>query len=99
MSTPYLVTVNATNCIAEYDGVKRRMGFFATRHVVADNVEHAEALVVEALGELDELRQKLVNPADDPPVITLEDVVIVESRTGPAPDEALAWYAEDDDGH
>jgi hypothetical protein len=92
----FKVTINGTNCVIEYNGTERRLGFFATHEVDATSAQQAEELVIEAIGGLQELREKLVNATDNPPLMQLESIGEVSEVNATTVIE-LAWYAEDDD--
>ena len=62
----------------------------------AETSDEAYTRAVAELRALEELHDKLCNGADDPPVMTLESIGALDDEVD-VPDEAAAWYAEDDD--
>lgn len=93
----FLVSINATNCLVEFNGKLHKMGFFTSRELLADNADQAETLALAALHELPELLEKMRNPENDPLRLTVESSVAIESIDADKAVPALAWYAEDDD--
>ena len=70
----YRVLLNGENFLMTYSGQTKRMGFFTTRFVEATNEAEAETVAVSLLRQDENLRGNVLNTADDPPMIYVDEV-------------------------
>ena len=89
------VFLNGYNYLFEWEGQKRKMGFYTTRFVEAETAETAKTVAITAVRELPKLRAALNDPSD-PPRVEAERVEPLDSSQ---PIErhttGLVLYAED----
>ncbi|MFW9880857.1 MAG: hypothetical protein ACFFG0_47960 [Candidatus Thorarchaeota archaeon] len=67
----YQVNLLGENCLMVVDGEIKSMGFLTSRFVEGKNKEIAEKKAIEMLRS--ELKNKIQNKAENPPVIIIED--------------------------
>ncbi len=91
----YTVNLHGENVQQEFEGELCRLGFFTVRHVQADSVQAAAAAGLAALRDTAELRARVDNPPDDPPVYQVESVVECDAVDSAAPLPGLSWYADE----
>ena len=94
--TAFLVSINGTGCLVEFNGKLHKQGFFTSRVVLADNREQAESKVLEDLHQLPELKEKVRNPKEDPMHLSVESIVEIGTPDPSRPVPSLDWYAEDE---
>ena len=71
-------------------------GFFTNCFVEAADENAAELLAVDRLRARQSLREVVLNSADDPPRVFVEEVAEVPSFDGlPSLEQGLAWYRQD----
>jgi hypothetical protein len=80
----YRVLINGRNFILDMEGDTRPAGFYTTRFVEAANPEDAELAAVDAVRQDEDLRARVRNPPDDPPMLYAEEIeevgALVEAR-------------------
>jgi hypothetical protein len=69
----YRVLVRGANFLLELEGERRRFGFYATRFVRAASRQEAEAKAVELVRSDEQLITGVLNEADDPPMLYVEE--------------------------
>jgi hypothetical protein len=89
------VFLNGQSYLFEWEGRKRKMGFYTTRFVEAETAELAKSVAIMAVRELPKLQIALNDPSDPPRV----EAERVESLDSSQPIErhatGLVLYAED----
>ena len=89
------VFLNGQNYLFEWEGQKRRMGFYTTRFVEAETAEIAKTVAIMAVRELPKLRIALNDPSD-PPRVEAESVEPLDpSQPIEHHTTGLVLYAED----
>jgi len=63
----YSVFINGRNFLTELEGSLKRLGFYTTREVEADDYAGAEAAAIDSLRASSKLRDSVRNAQDDPP--------------------------------
>ena len=88
----YQVTVLGENYLINMNGQTRKLGFVTDKFVEAQSLQEAERLAVR-LVKL-ELRGKILNQADDPPKLLVEDSARIEKlANGPQGNQlGLVWF-------
>ena len=95
--TTYKATIEGTNCWANLDGTRRRLGFVTIRAGKGADANHAAAVMERKLRE--ELRSILLNEPADVPEITVAEVCEVDEKTAYSiPGAGCTWYPDDDAG-
>lgn len=90
----YLVEVEGTNFLIELEGVRSKHGFFTVRSVEVDDVTAAELQAIERIRTLPRLRELVLNPPDDPPVMHVRSILEVTSfDENEEPEPGLVWYS------
>jgi hypothetical protein len=89
------VTINGRNFLLEVDGQVRRVGFYTTREVEAADAAEAEVAAIQCMREDAELRARVRNPADDPPMLFVEEIAPIDAIDPDKPVPGLVFY---DDG-
>ena len=89
----YYVIVWGRNCLLEYDGRVQRLGFFATRSLVAANAATAAKTAIDSVRS--EFEGCLLNPPDAPPVFAIEEIAEADELRGP--NKGATGYPDDDD--
>ena len=91
----YRVLIRGENFLVNLDGRPHKLGFYTTRFVAAGNPATAERLAVELIRQ--ELRDMVLNPRDDNPMLYLDEIGEVASFDGFAvPGTGFAWFTEED---
>ena len=70
----FKVKLHGKNFFLNLDGEPRKLGFYATRFVKAENPEEAEKIAVILTHQNPNLRKTLLNEKDDRPKINLEGI-------------------------
>ena len=94
--TYWRVYLNGGNFWLKVEGEPKRLGFYTTRYVEADNAGAAEKVAVQMLREEEKL-QGVLNDPSDPPMIYAEDVSEVELGESIMPHVGYTFYLEEDD--
>lgn len=81
--------IRGQNFVLALDGQPRRLGFFTTRFVQADDAAGAERAAVAAIRGDPELRANVRNARADPPMIFVDEIAPVDA----APDAAGSGFA------
>lgn len=90
----YKTLIEGKNCWANTDGTVRKLGFFTTRVVNALDATQAKEDVLRELAE--ELHSRLLNDNFDPPEITVNEVIEIDSAMASTIASAgFTWYCED----
>ena len=95
----FKVKLHGKNFFLNLDGEPRKLGFYATRFVKAQNPEEAEKIAVILTHQNPNLRDTVLNENADRPTINLEEIKEVsflkffakKSTTG------LTFYSEDEE--
>lgn len=75
----YKVFVNGQNFLLNLDGESKKVGFYATRFVEADNEDEAEGKVIGIFQSESQLRDNILNDNSDNPMMYVESVSEVKS--------------------
>lgn len=94
----YRALVNGENFFVVIDGVRRRVGFYTTRVVAADNSEHAKVLVLSAVREEAESRGLTDTEQQQLPRMHVVEIEEVHSIAGDPPLKTGLCLYEDDAG-
>ena len=70
----FKVKLLGKNFFLNLDGEPRKLGFYATRFVKAENPEEAEKIAVILTHQNPNLRNTVLNESDDRPKIHLEEI-------------------------
>ena len=70
----FKVKLHGKNFFLNLDGEPRKLGFYATRFVKAENPEEAEKIAVILTHQNPNLRKTLLNENEDRPKINLEGI-------------------------
>jgi len=70
----FKVKLHGKNFFLNLDGEPRKLGFYATRFVKAENPEEAEKIAVILTHQNPNLRKTLLNENDDRPEINLVEI-------------------------
>jgi len=90
------VFLNGQNYLFDWEGKKRKVGFYTTRFVEAETAEIAKTVAVMAIQELPRLRGALNDPSD-PPRVAAERVEAADpSQAIERQTPGLVLYAEND---
>jgi hypothetical protein len=93
--TWYRVFLNGQNLWLQLDSSPKRLGFYTTRFVEANDAEHAELVAVKLLRE--EGKLSALNDRGDPPRVFVERVEEVELADVPAVVPGFTFYPDDRD--
>lgn len=94
MNKKFKIVVEGQNYIVNLDEIPQRCGFFTTRFVEAENLSEAENIVRQLIR--DELKEVLLNDRNNPPVISLDEVVeIVSFGDNDVPGFGFTWFKEE----
>jgi hypothetical protein len=89
----YRVLLNGRNFTLKVDGHPERMGFYTTRFVEASGTEEAENRAVELIRDDPTLRDVVLNPRDDPPMVFVDEI---EEVSALRPAAGYTFYRQDD---
>ena len=91
----YRVEINGRNFSIEMEGGLAKHGFYTWRVVEAADASSAEDAAIRMLREKQDLRDLVRNPAEDPPLMDVTEIVGWEDVDG-AEDATpgLVWYPE-----
>ncbi len=91
----YRCRVVGNNFVLMTDDGPHRLAFYGARDISAERPEDAEQSAVEQIWL--ELSERLLNPAEDPPSVTVESVIPL---TGKAPAiQPFTWISEQHPGN
>ena len=94
----YKVLLNGRNFWTNMDGQLKLMGFYTTRFVEAETPEKAEELAVQLVREDAKLRDAVINDKSDPPMIYVEEIVMLETFDGnKTPGAGYTFFLYDDE--
>ena len=84
--------MNGRNFLVDFDGKKRKCGFFKNILIEAESPGKAEHLAIERIRENSELKKIALNIKEDPPLIFVEELKEVESFNGiECPETGCSW--------
>ncbi len=93
----FRVMIHGHNFLMEADGVRRRMGFYTQVFAEAEDLADAEARAVGVLRQDSKLRDGILNPPDDRPSMSVEEIEEIATFDGcTLPRTGLAFYAEEE---
>ena len=95
--TTYLVRLHGQNFLKAGDQGPKKMRFYSTRLIEADNPTLAETLAREMIRKDTSLINDVLNEESDPPLIYLESVSEVPAIGYDAQNRAHSLYWEDED--
>ena len=95
--TTYLVRLHGRNFLKIGEQGLKKMRFFSTRLVEAENPRLAETLAHEMVRNDTRLQNGLMNEESDPPLIYLESISEVSAAAYDAQNRAHSIYWEDED--
>lgn len=94
----YKVLLNGRNFWMNIDSQPKLMGFYTTRYLEGDTPELAEDCAVQLIREDPKLRGSVINDKDDPPMIHVEEVVLLRTFEGTEPPgSGYTFYIYDDE--
>jgi hypothetical protein len=93
--THYRVFLRGANLLMEVDGTSKRMGFFTTRFVQANNRDGAELLAVDLIRNDGWLKGAISNPRTDPPMIFAEEIEAVGPDSVPDVNSGFSFFPMD----
>ncbi len=94
--TTYLVRLHGQNFLMGGDQGPRKMRFYSTRLVEAENPRRAEIIARDLIRNDTRLKNGVLNKESDPPMIYLESVSEVSAMAYDAQNRAHSFYWEDD---
>lgn len=90
----YSVYINGRNFLVRFSGEAKKLGFYTTRFVQAEDAQAAEDAAVQMLRGQRSLREVVLNDRSDPPTMHVEQITeLTEEPQRCQP--GLVWYAED----
>lgn len=94
MKKKFKIVVEGQNYTVNLDNTPQRCGFFTTRFVEADNPSEAENIVLQLIR--DELKGIVLNDRNDPPAISLDEIVEIASfGNNDVPGFGFTWFKEE----
>lgn len=94
----YRVLVRGENFLMHLQTVDRKVGFYTTQFVEAEDPEQAEFAAMDALRAHPSLSGKVLNDRSDPPMIYADEIEELKSFDGyPAPGTGLAFFESESD--
>jgi len=91
----FVVMIEGRNFLFDYEGKPTRFGFSTSRNIVARNPEEAEKIAIRNVREGETLNGALLNPAADPPRITVTHQILVESfESDPSAELGYIFYRD-----
>ena len=95
--TTYLVCLHGQNFLRNSDEGPKRMQFYSTRLVEAENPRLAEILALKLIHNDTRLQNGILNKESDPPFICLKSVNEVSAIGYDAQNRAHSFYWKDED--
>jgi hypothetical protein len=94
----YRVLVRGENFLMNLENADRKLGFFTTRFVEAEDSEQAEFAAMETLRADRSLSGQVLNDRSDPPMMYADEIEELESFDGySAPGTGLAFFESESD--
>lgn len=94
----YQVKVNGQNLLMDFDGTRAKHGFYTQVYVEAFTSADAELRAIDLLQEDAHLAEKILNAADDPMTLAVDEVREIESFDGrKVPRCGLIFYPEEEE--
>ena len=91
----YRVTINGRNYLMNWEGERKRIGFFKTFYLEADDPQAAESLAVGKIIADPKWEGNILNDEADPPMMYLDSLAEVESFDDAAsPETGYIFYPE-----
>jgi len=72
-----------------------RHGFYTTRYTHANSKSEAELNAIESVRKRDDIKLRLKNEQNDPPMLYAEEIVEMESIDDNKPEPGLTWFKEE----
>ncbi len=88
------VKLNGKNFWLRLDADPKRLGFYTTRYVEANNAQEAELAAVQLIRDDPEL-QGVLNERSDPPMIYAEEIIEVTVLDSKYVNAGYTFYIED----
>ncbi len=89
------VLLNGRNFLLQTDGEPKRLGFYTTRFVEAQDPEAAELAAVQMVRK-DSAFQLVLNDRSDPPMIYAEEIAECVRSDSEYPNTGYSFYDEED---
>ena len=86
----FRVIVERRNCLIDFEGDVQKHGFFATRFVHDDDDDRAGRTAIQKVAK--ELRRRLLNAENDPPMFRVHELAKVARVSQPK--SGFTWYRE-----
>ncbi|HEY8158189.1 MAG TPA: hypothetical protein VIF10_05730 [Methylobacter sp.] len=94
----YRVLLNGSNFLLDLGDGLAPHGFFTARFVEAGTSDEAELKAVASLRKHEEIKAKLRNLPDTPPVLFAEEIEEIENSDSiENPEQGIIWYKEEAD--
>jgi len=94
----YRLFVCGENFVFKVDDEEQRLGFYTSVFIEAENAEEAELKAVDLLRNDPKLKDGVLNPKSDPPMMFVEEIEEVESFVGESlPRTGFAFFPHDDE--
>jgi hypothetical protein len=90
----YKVLLHGQNVLVELEGHPKKLGFFTTRVVEANDREEAERYAFNLIVKDDKLRDLMRNSADDPPIFSIDDLEEIIIDFDGAKDTGFSFYVD-----
>ncbi len=91
----YEVIINGVNYLIHVDGIVKKMGFWVTRYIEANDPDEAEELAIESIRSSAKLNLIIQNQENDPPMIHMDEIYEIASFDGLSTLEpGLGFYEE-----
>lgn len=93
----YKFLIEGKNFLINIDGQDKKVGFFTTRYVEAENSNEAELSAISLIKNDPKLKDNILNTNSDPPAIILESVSEVNdfgTNAPPAP-PGFSFYLDE----
>jgi hypothetical protein len=91
----FRVFLKGQNFLLNVNGEPKRLGFFTTRFVHANNRDGAELLAVDLIRNDTWLRDSVLNERADPPRIFAEEIDVVEASEVPDVQSGFSYFPMD----
>jgi len=91
----YRVFLKGQNFLLNVNGTPKRLGFFTTRFVQADNREETELLAVDLIRNDTWLRDSILNERSDPPRIFAQEISVLDASDVPDVQGGFSFFPMD----
>ena len=92
----YRLLFEGKNCLIKNNGGRKKAGFFTTRFLEAKTTGDAEKKARDLISV--ELNDILLNEVSDPPSLTAEEIIEIESfEDNLVPGKGFTWFFEGED--